>query len=102
MYVKGSLKERCMVEAQIIGISIREEGVTYSLDIDGCVAYVPEEFIHFNDYEKEEFHPIPDSLLEDETEEQPITKKRGRPMKATVEDLVNRAKHNYEGPNYNA
>lgn len=91
-----------MVEAQIIGISIREEGVTYSLDIDGCVAYVPEEFIHFNDYEQEEWQRVPDSLIEDEQEEQPVTKKRGRPRKATVEDLVNRAKNNYEGPNYNA
>lgn len=74
MYVKGSLKERCMVEAQIIGILIREEVVTYTLDIDGCIVYVPEVFIHFNDYENDDFQPVPDSLLEDD----------------------------YEGPNYNA
>lgn len=100
MIVNGSIGEMCTVEARIIGIYIEDTGVSYSLDIDGVHVYrVNGNIIHFSDYFADQCieDPVPEeiedaTLPEDDEWSHPATKKRGRPRKATVEDLVKRAK----------
>lgn len=107
MVVKGSIGETCTVEAKIVEIRVSEEGTFYDLEVNGNKVYeVEENLISFSDYfadPAEYDHKLQEAVFPEEPAEitglpvddewsRPGPKKRGRPRKATVEDLVKRAK----------
>lgn len=107
MVVKGSIGETCTVEAKIVGIRVLEEGTFYDLEVNDIKVYeVEENLINFSDYfadPAEYDHKLQEAVIPEEPAEitglpvddewsRPVPKKRGRPRKATVEDLVKRAK----------
>ena len=107
MVVKGSIGETCTVEAKIVGIRVLEEGTFYDLELNGVIVHgVEEQLINFSDYfadPAEYDYKLQETAFPEEPAEitglpvddewsRPAPKKRGRPRKATVEDLVKRAK----------
>lgn len=107
MVVKGSIGETCTVEAKIVGIRVLEEGTFYDLEVNDVIVHgVEEQMINFSDYfvdPAEYDYKLQEAVIPEEPAEitglpvddewsRPVPKKRGRPRKATVEDLVKRAK----------
>lgn len=107
MVVKGSIGETCTVEAKIVGIRVLEEGTFYDLEVNDVIVHgVDENLISFSDYfadPAEYDYKLQEAVIPEEPAEitglpvddewsRPVPKKRGRPRKATVEDLVKRAK----------
>lgn len=106
MVVKGSIGEMCTVEARITEIHITADKVIYRLEVNGYQVMSDESFINFSDYfvdPAEYDYKLQEAVIPEEPAEitglpvddewsRPVSKKRGRPRKATVEDLVKRAK----------
>lgn len=107
MVVKGSIGETCTVEAKIVGIRVLEEGTFYDLEVNDIIVHgVEDQLINFSDYYADPAvydHMLQEAVIPEEPAEitglpvddewsRPAPKKRGRPRKATVEDLVKRAK----------
>lgn len=117
MYIKGEIGECVFIKAVIEKVEVTgKEEIRYGvkvLDGNDTINYLDQSDIIFKeDYPPElelpdpsgEFEPLPeeydDSIIPDSASglpvddewSKPAAKKRGRPRKATVEDLINKAK----------
>ena len=101
MYIKGEIGECVLIKAVIEKVEVTgKEEVRYGvkvLDGNSTMNYLEQSQIMFKeDYPAEEDLPEPEggrrSLPVDDEWARPAPKKRGRPRKATVEDLINKAK----------
>lgn len=101
MYIKGELGECVLIKAVIEKIEIAgKDNIIYgvrAVDGNSTINYLDQTQIMFKeDYPAEEDLPEPEgddgSLPVDDEWSRPAPKKRGRPRKATVEDLITKAK----------
>lgn len=101
MYIKGELGECVLIKAIIEKVEVTgKEEVRYGvkvLDGNDTINYLDQSQIMFKeDYPPELELPEPEgddgSLPVDDERSRPAPKKRGRPRKATVEDLIMKAK----------
>lgn len=101
MYVKGEIGECVLIKAVIEKVEVTgKEEIRYGvkvLDGNDTMNYLDASEIMFKeDYPAEEELPEPEgddgSLPVDDEWSRPAPKKRGRPRKATVEDLINKTK----------
>lgn len=115
MEVKGNIGEEVYVKARITGITVDESGTQYFTEIingdgDKCLHWVNSSDVQFikKDVIREPVNvPAPAKLEIPEAnhEKKPWEsgfvpskpKKRGRPKKATVEDLIMKAKEDKDG-----
>lgn len=92
MEIKGNIGEIVYIKARVEGIRIDEEGVTYFVKINqNTYENVMLDDIKFDEQKQEEKKekkapkPIAPKVAD-------APKKRGRPRKTTVDDLLNKAK----------
>lgn len=88
MEIKGSIDQIVYVKAIIRKIQISGEGIKYMLEIPT----VRDQKVIAERKEEDILFTIPDPKEEKEAEVHTKEKKRGRPRKATVNDLMQKAK----------
>lgn len=87
MEIKGNIGEEVYVKAKIKSISVDQDGTRYFLDVEyEDTKGIDSSEILFN-AEPEE---VPEEVVEEVVETPP--KRRGRPRKTTVDDLMKKAK----------
>lgn len=108
MYVKGKIGECVLIKAVIEKVEVTgKEETRYGvkvLDGNDTMNYLDQSQIMFKEDYPPEFEPLPEEYNDDLVPEEfsglpvddewsrPAPKKRGRPRKATVEDLITKAK----------
>ena len=101
MEIKGRPGEEIWVKATINFIQAGLDGVSYFVDIEGQLVQFPESAVMILEpaeepQEEPEEEPKEPGAVPEDPEEVP-KKRRGRPRKATVEDLMRRSNaSNYE------
>ena len=86
MEIKGNIGEEVYVKAKIKSINVDQDGIKYFLDVE------------YNDTDGGDssdilFNAEPEEAPQEEVVEIPApAKRRGRPRKATVDDLMKKAK----------
>lgn len=101
MEIKGRPGEEIWVKAKINFIQAGLDGVSYFVDIEGQLVQFPESAVMILEpaeepQEEPEEEPKEPGAVPADPEEVP-KKRRGRPRKATVEDLMRRSNaSNYE------
>ena len=100
MEIKGNIGEEVYVKAKIKSINIDQDGVRYFVNIDySDVSGIKGEDILFNAEPEEAPQGAPEEVVEGVAEEvaeevvETPTKRRGRPRKTTVNDLMKKARN---------
>jgi hypothetical protein len=92
MEIKGNIGEEIYVKARIKSINIDQDGVRYFVNIDySDVSGIKGEDILFNAEPEEAPQGAPEEVAEEVVETLP--KRRGRPRKTTVNDLMKKARN---------
>lgn len=86
MVIKGNIGEEVCVKASIKKIVVTEEGIKYSVMIHGAT----------HEVESEELMFLEKTVMAEKTETPQPSKKRGRPRKTTLEDLMEKAQRVHE------
>ena len=89
MEIKGNIGEEVYVKAKIKSISVDQDGTRYFLDVEyEDTKGVDSSEILFNAEPEKAAEEVPEEVAEIPAP----AKRRGRPRKATVDDLIKKAK----------